>query len=331
MPVVLTKTSPLTESSDRETPSLFDESGEPTLLGHIVADFLEHADFSECFEHPAAQPFIITVVAEDDESLYEDVMPGSVALKLVDEDDIADMFLHYVEKLAEHAATSESLEDRTRLAVLESALLKPLDEKYQRGAFRKLRKQPGGAELVNKMLGAMLAKGEIKRAKKSGKGYKGGDYDKGPRYKSGATKAVKTKGKLIRKRNAAKVKQSLQRTKRARNRARALAASVGMEESFLFGFGEPYSGALFEVSLRDVETVPFTEDELARLKRSYPDCYEGLTLASAKVQESEEPARTRSSITEAFSDGMPGAVGHADLTEGATIAAGAISALSVNR
>jgi len=331
MPVVLT--SALRESSKgRDALPLFDESGELTLAGQVVADFLEHADFSPVFEHPAAWPYVITLVDEGDESIEEDVLPGAVALKLIDEGDLAEMFFHYLDLLGENATQEDaSLEDKAKLAVFENALLRPLEEKFRRGAFRQLRKQPGGGELVNKMLGAMMAKGEIKRAGKSGSGYKGGDYARGARYGQGPTKSVKQKGKMIRRRKAAKIKQSMQRTRRARSRARALAASVGMEESFVFGYAEPYGGALFQVTPRDVQEISFTESEFEALRKSVAPCYEGMKGDKAKgtysdedsdAEADESAAPVRGMLTEAP---LAAAIGSPGLAEGANIAASVLA------
>ena len=336
MPVVLT--SQLHESSKgQSTLPLFDESGELTIAGNVIADFLEHADFSELFEHPAAQPFIITLVDEADESVEEEVLPGSVAIKLIDENDLFEMFLHYLDLLGETASQDDAtLDSKTKLAVFENALLTPLDEKYRRGAFRQIRKQPGGGELVNRMLGAMIRKGEVKRAKKAGSGYKGGDYEKGPRYRTGATKAVKAKGKLVRRRTSAKIKQSQMRTRRARTRARALAASVGMEESFVFGFAEPFGGALFHIGTRPVDTVSFTEAEFEAIRKDVAPCYEMMkgkmkdgAMSYDDAEDGDDDAEesvsaTRGVLTEAQ---LPGAVGSPSLTEGADIA-GRVLALS---
>lgn len=337
MPVVLT--SELRESSKGQGAlPLFEESGELTLAGQVIADFLEHADFSPVFEHPAAWPYIITLVDEADESIEEEVLPGAVALKLIDESDLAEMFLHYLDLLGENAMQEDaSLDDKAKLAVFENALLRPLEEKFRRGAFRQLRKQPGGGELVNRMLGAMMAKGEIKRAKKGGAGYKGGDYQRGARYGSGPTKSVKQKGKMIRRRKAAKIKQSMQRTRRARSRARALAASVGMEESFVFGFAEPYGGALFQVSPRDVESISFTESEFEALRKMVAPCYEGMKCADkakgsytddddASADESEQPMRGM--LTEAP---LAAAIGSPGLAEGANIAASVLARTSPSK
>ena len=343
MPVVLT--SALRESSKgRDALPLFDESGELTLAGQVIADFLEHADFSPVFEHPAAWPYVITLVDESDESIEEDVLPGSVVLKLIDEADLAEMFLHYLDLLGENATQEDaSLDDKAKLAVFENALLRPLDEKFRRGSFRQLRKQPGGGELVNRMLGAMIRKGEIKRAKKGGGGYKGGDYQRGARYGQGPTLSVKQKGKMIRRRKATKIKQSMQRTRRARARARTLAASVGMEESFVFGYAEPYSNALFQVVPRDVEeALSFEESEFEALRKLVAPCYEGMKGKKGMKgmsysdeegdEESDESTKTtepvRGILTEAP---LAAAIGSPGLAEGANIAASVLARTSPPR
>lgn len=244
--------------------ALFDESGELTLAGSVVLEFLEHADFDAVFEHPEAKSYI---VARTDEQMEEegaggDYLPGDVVVQLVDEDDLASMFGHYLSILHERATAEDApLDEKARWAVFAPLFpdIDGLDEKFKRGAFRKLRKTKGGEDLVNDMLGAMQAKGVVKRSKKSGGGYKGGDWEKGPKYKTGGTAQSKRKAKAIARKKKAKRKQRVMKGKAARRKAAALAASVGMEEAadFVFGEGIPFEGCLFQVGTKDDAKVVF--------------------------------------------------------------------------
>lgn len=341
MPVILK--SALHESGDSHEVTLFQEGGELTIAGEVVADFLETADFTQVFEHPEAEPYVITVVDETDENVFEEVLPGTVALRLIDEVDMAEMFLHYLDLIGENAlAEDASLEAKTKLAVFENLLLKPLDEKYKRGAFRQMRRAEGGAQgrnsQVNMMLGAMLKKGEIKRAKKSGGGYKGGDYEKGGRYKSGATKAGKAKAKQVSRRMQSKNLRgkASSSSKRAARRGRALAASVGMEEGFLFGFGETFHGSGFQVGVKPDAEVEFSEAELSDLLTTYAEGYTGMVKAKGrrgmklaeKVEESAEGSESKRDLSGLDESSPRVPIGVASLSEGAGIAARVVGVLS---
>lgn len=332
MPVLLTNQ--LHESgSTRSEVSLFAESGELTVAGEVVSHFLETANFDAVFEHPEAAPYVITVVDEADENVTEDVLPGRVALRVIDEDDLAGMFLHYLDILGENASAEDApLEEKAKLAVFENALLKPLNERYKKGAFRQIRKQKGGAELVNRMLGAMLQKGEIKRSG-AGSGYRGGDYERTGRYGGPERKSVKQKRMRIRKQSAGKIRQSQARTRAARKRSRALAASVGMEESFLFGFGESYGGAAFQVGVKPDAEIEFSEAELADLTKTFSEGYanmakvqgrRGVKLAEKKDESTDGNGDTLRALHEGA---QPVPVGVASLSEGAGIAARTMAVL----
>lgn len=248
------------------------QTGELTLEAETVSDFLTHADFSAVFNHPAVKECISTIaggkiafgakadqaahrealsdLAEGEDDAVVQVISVEDALKVIDESDLEQMFLHYVESLPEN-----TLEDRARRAAI--ANYYGIDEKkggFKKGGFRTVHGKPGGPALVNRMLGAMLNKGLIKRADEPGTGYKKGDYEKTKNYKTGATKAAKAKVAKFKKANAAKLKRQAAKAKAAKKRK--LAASMGMEsmaEGFevadlpVFGFGLPVDGAMFEV------------------------------------------------------------------------------------
>lgn len=248
------------ESTDVSDVNLLTTEGELTLEAQIVADFLAHADFSAVFDHPAAAPHIstrgedgtITVgeqadadlanaalgdLAEDAEDGDEvQVMDAETALGMVDEDDLCVMLAHYVETLPE-----STLEDKARLAA--AANLFGLDE-FARGSFRKIRRRPGGGALVARMLGAMMSKGVISRAKGKGKGYKSGDYTRTANYKTGPKKANLQKVARYKKANQAKIKKSARMAKRAKK------VKEGFEPA-IFGLHAPVDGQVFEVSVRE--------------------------------------------------------------------------------
>ena len=251
-----------------ETFDLLTQTGELTLEAETVSDFLTQADFSAVFDHPAVKECISTIEAgkiafgakadqaahraalsELAESEEETIQVISVedALKVIDENDLEQMFLHYVETLPEN-----TLEDRARRAAI--ANFYGLDE-YAKGSFRKIHKKSGGPALVNRMLGAMMQKGQIQRTGK-GAGYMGGDYERTAAYKAPVKKAKKAAIAKFKKANVAKLKKQAMKT-RAAKKKKTVAASMGMEsmvEAFdvtdlpVFGFGVPVDGAAFEVA-----------------------------------------------------------------------------------
>lgn len=272
MPVTVLSAQTADEGVNDKSFNVFDEQGGLTLLGSVVVEFLERADFSALFEHPEAAAFIYPAIDEDGNEA--ECMPSSVAADLVDEDDFAETFGLYVERFVENVDETSPLEMRAQ-----AASLKPVLEAYKRGSFRRMRKAEGGAQgrdsTVNMMLGAMKAKGEIKRVK-PGTGYKGGDYAKAGRYGKGPTKAAKTKGKQVAKRNMAKNKRAKASTsRRAASRVgRQLAASIGMEEGLLFGQAVPYGGMMFSIAPDYDRTVTMTDEALDDVIKSYGEFYE---------------------------------------------------------
>ncbi len=154
----------------------------------------------------------------------------------LDYDDLFGMFEHYVNDLPEDSISEKTFKAAGMALLGEEALTE-----FAKGAFRKIHKKgPAGKALVNRMLGAMIAKQVIKRAKakgpgkprsgasgftgqggQKGTGYKGGDYDKnGGGYGAGTGKGIRvwstykkggnakaTGAKLERKTKAAKSPQ----------------------------------------------------------------------------------------------------------------------------
>jgi hypothetical protein len=197
---------PITANTDGQdfNPTDFIHNDELTLEAEVMSDFLACADFSAIFEHPEAEAHIQTITQEDEEGNTEpiDVIPGDVALQLIDEDDMLEMFVEYVDSLP-----SETLEDVAR----KTAIAQLLDEKFKKGTFKKVHKVKGGPALVNKMIGAMMSKKAIKRdGKKYAKGaaYGGGT---GAEKKIIAKKYKKAKAKFGKKRASQKVYKTLKK------------------------------------------------------------------------------------------------------------------------
>jgi len=199
---------------------LFKDAETLTIEGEVIESFLSDCDFSDVFEDAEVKESGLAKSAQTwgkaDESgdveevdkgiegaseYAVDTIEGVDLAEVVDLDDLAAMFSFYVE----NEMPGDTLEEKARLAVARE--LAGLDEAgpFKKGAFRKMHAQ-GGASQVNRMLGAMIAKGAIKRAKASGPGtprkdgpgftnqggvkgagYKGGDYQKAPPGYGGGT------------------------------------------------------------------------------------------------------------------------------------------------
>lgn len=327
MPVLLTESASAPRGKAPVELSLFDESGEPTLAGQVVADFLESADFSSLFSHPEAKPYIITVVDEADENVSEEVLPGSIALRLIDEKDLSEMFLHYLDLLGENASGEDAnLDEKAKLAVFVNHFLKPMNEAWKKGAFKKLAASGQGAK-VHRMFNGMISKGDIKHTK-SGRGYKGGDWTRAGRYGQAEKQGHKSTRMRIRKSKAGQIKRTMNAERKGRSRAKSLAASVGMEEGLLFGFGTPYSGATFLVSANPDAVVEFAEGEFDAIQKRYAPMFENVKLvkgvkgmrfneAEAKDEESnDDKNESAGQINAPFALG----VGAPTLSESADIA-----------
>lgn len=353
MPITLQS---VNESRDPHTDDvadlkLFDESGGLTVAGEVYAQFLEAADFSALFEHPEAAPFVITVVDEDDEDFAEDVLPGEVVARLVDENDLDSMFLYYLDALGKSAIAEDApISTKLQLAVFENALLAPHGMKYRPGAFKNLAEGQRG--VIKKMpragqraaMTALLVKGvfkDSKRKKAPGKSKLESvneedgpmPYQKGARYpdgtgagkalwgkiqksdKSGIERGKKSSARKQSNKKLANIKRGGGKkvtSKGKGKRSRALAASVGMEEGFDFGFGESFGGANFVASAAPDAKLNFTEGELSELVQRFAPYYDDLGVAGAEANESTEYIGGRTS---------PMPIGRADISEGASIAA----------
>jgi hypothetical protein len=184
---------PITNTEEESQVELV-HNDELTLEAEATNAFLEAADFSAVFTHPAVKKHIRTATEEtEDGSDVVEWVPGDIVLQVIDEDDLFEMFVEFVESMPE-----ETLEDvATKSAVMDLLIEKPVKSKKTWGpnkkkSFKKEGKsaKPGGRGVQKRMIGAMLGKGIIKRTKK-GKGYDGGDNVKGPGYKSQGTDAGK--------------------------------------------------------------------------------------------------------------------------------------------
>jgi len=238
----------LTKKSDEELEvqpndvyeSLFDENNEFTLEGETIYNFLMEVDFSDLFDDEEIRDAglidedEILLMKADDETIETDdeekadvgvmeveSIDGDVAVELIDMEDLVEMFYWWLEN--EHP--NETLEERASIALFldtedgdEDDEDGEVDERFKKGSFRKIRKRKGGVAVVNAMLGAMLNKEIITRAKGgSGKGYKKGDYDKNPKgYKKGGTAAgLRAYGAFLRK-HTAQLKKSRKKLATAR-------------------------------------------------------------------------------------------------------------------
>lgn len=224
MPIEITKLS--VDATDEAVESLLaDKDGKPTIQAEVLREFVDGVDFDSIFEDEDVRQCVETeegyAVYDKELDVYveaekgdEGAVPveieslsGEALAEAVDLDDLATMFDWYMTN--EHA--NESIEDKIRMAVfgygnVEEAELLEKKGGFAKGDFRKIRKA-GGADKVNRMLGAMMNKESIKRASAPGKGYRGGDYTKAAGYAPGTSAGLKrwrafvgkNKAKLLKK------------------------------------------------------------------------------------------------------------------------------------
>lgn len=226
MPVVI-------ESERGATPAdveaaIYDKDGEYTLEGETLEGFLSLVDWSEFFADAElvekqkvwvkADGDTIKIVDKDTEDAEEielESLNMEKTLEVLDVDDLTDMLEWLLNDMYEEDLP---LEDKARIACF-------LDEKFKKGAFRKMHKA-GGKDQVARMLVAMMKKGVIKRAPEAGKGYKGGDYDKNPAgYPSGTSKGKKVWKTYVTGKGKGKVAKAKKKAKKGAKLARRLAAS----------------------------------------------------------------------------------------------------------
>ena len=195
--------------------ALFDSAGELTLPGRAVVEFLEHADTSALFKHPDAARHVF----EADENRY---LPGPVAAKMVDEDDLVGCFADYLESLGQRSLSEDAgVADKAVVRVLEEGFRLP--DGYAAGAFRRTVLGPARPAALA-MLKAAFGSGVIQE---SGSG----DYN-------------------------ARLPATERRTQFYRRSTKALRLGRDMlDESFeprcLLGEARTYDGALFQLAAND--------------------------------------------------------------------------------
>lgn len=230
MPIVIT--APMQKDTEESVSAhLVDKDGKPTLQAEVIERFLDDVDFNDVFEALHADPESKGVIessegwikfdnelncyveAEKGEEGAElgtiETLTGDVLAETVDMDDMAGMFDFHMVNEHDH----DSLQGKLEATMFDYGA--NLDE-FSKGDFKKVHKGAlkttggTGPAMVNRMLGAMIAKQAIKRAKAGspgtpkakggftdqggvkGAGYRGGDYEKhAPGYGSGTGSGVK--------------------------------------------------------------------------------------------------------------------------------------------
>lgn len=232
MPVII-------EQNRGETPQevealIYDEKGEYTLEGETLEGFLSFVDWSEFFADEKLvekqKVYIkqdgdkIQVVDKDTEGAEEvelESIDGEKLADLVDFEDLVDMFEWFLNDMYDEEM---ALEDKARIACF-------LDEKFKKGAFRKIHKG-GGKDQVARMLIAMMKKGAIQRADTPGKGYRGGDYTKNKAgYPSGTPKGRKIYKAYVTGKGKGKAAKAKRKAKKGAKLAARLAASAEPQTS----------------------------------------------------------------------------------------------------
>jgi hypothetical protein len=201
MPVIIESASVIEQQQEDEL-SLHDSAGNLTLEGRVVEAFMNELDFSGFLDDPELSEFVDGYLSigtlnesgeidEDEEADAEadstvaievEEMDGEVAACFLDEDDVYAMFTHWAQSLPETTVEEKLLKETAlNIAGIDEDEDDELDEAkkgkkkasgprhpFERGEFKKIRKGKGGKMKVNRMLGAMLAKGVIKRKNADG-------------------------------------------------------------------------------------------------------------------------------------------------------------------
>ena len=249
MPIILTAP---TGGTDETTVAahLEDKDGNPTLQAKVLENFLDEVDFDDVFDLIESDEETAALIEteegwikwDDELQCYVEseegeegavlgtiqTLDGETVAEVIDMDDAANMFDYHMTE--EHDAST--LQGKLEAAVFSYGEVDEdtLDE-FKKGDFKKIHKGAlkttggSGPDMVKSMLGAMIAKGAIKRAKaaapgtpkgggksgftgqggKKGAGYRGGDYEKhGPGYGDG-TDGGKKVWQKYRKRKAAEL------------------------------------------------------------------------------------------------------------------------------
>lgn len=255
MPIVISKPVGGTEESTVAA-YLEDKEGKPTLQAKVLENFIDDVDFDDVFEALASDPECAGVIESEEGWIKWDAelecyveaekgeegaelgtiqtINGDVLSEVVDLEDMESMFDYHMTN--EHDAST--LQGKLEAAVFSYGDVdeETLDE-FKKGDFKKVHKGAmkttggTGPKMVNRMLGAMIAKQAIKRAKASGPGtpkkkggftnqggekgagYRGGDYEKhGPGYGDGTEPGQKVWMKYV-KRKAAELKKKSMKIK----------------------------------------------------------------------------------------------------------------------
>lgn len=238
MPIELITTEDV-GTDEQSVAALLEQDGKPTLQAEVLERFLSDVDFDDVFEamlaDDEAKEFVTVeekygkwdaelacwIECEEGDEGAElipvQTIDPEVAEHFVDLNDLAEMFDFYM--MNEH--NDETMQGKLEASIFGYSQIEMtedgIDEKgpFKKGDFRKIHKQQGGPEIVNRMLGAMLNKEAIQRAPGGpSTGYKKGDYAKNPAgYGAGTSKGLKKWAKY-KKSKAAAVAKSAKKTKK---------------------------------------------------------------------------------------------------------------------
>lgn len=231
----------------------FMEAGPSTVYPHLSEELsIRGMELLHSVDHVAMKEGQLATLPYMEEDGYiapfQQFLDGDVVVERIDADDLCEMFLDYLDQLAESAST---LSERVQIEILGRALLGE-EAPFKKGAFKKLARKKVGHAQVLRMMGAMLKKGAIKRVP-DGTGYKGGGYMKDTGYRTGGKKSKQAQVDRYKKTNKAKLKAS---ARKARRRVKE-----GVEDDFLsidevpiFGLAAPVSeGMLFTASVIETD------------------------------------------------------------------------------
>jgi hypothetical protein len=254
-PIELTSVGPVAEAL-ADVEALLVKDGKPTLESEVLAHFFEHVDMdaimdepelAECiesveahlrFNDAAEEVEVLEAEAEGTEPGVVETLAGEIVAETIDEDDLLGLFEHYVLNLPE-STMEEKLRKSTALSLMPD-LVERLDEAsvFKKGDFRKIHKGTvktangkTGPLLVKRMLIAMLKKEAIKRAKTSGKGYRGGDYEKNGAGYGGGTPSGKKAVALYKGKSGAKLKAAARKVKGAASAEAKLKAKAKSKDA----------------------------------------------------------------------------------------------------
>lgn len=231
MPIVISAET--VNGTDESVAAFLEQDGKPTLQGEVLRRFLDEVDYDPLFEALLADEDGKSLVEttegfakwdkelgcfvecdEDDEGAEKveiQTVDGDVVAEVIDMEDLETMFEYHM--VNEH--DRESLQGRLEASIFGYHEMSEEElEEFKKGDFRRIHKQ-GGKALVNRMLGAMLNKEAIQRAKQGpGSGYRSGDYDKDPAGYGAGTPGGQKRFALYKKKSKAKLKKEELKTKK---------------------------------------------------------------------------------------------------------------------